>query len=456
MLAAAPLFQAAGWKPIDTDIVVVGILASMACAVLGVFLVLRRMSMMGDALSHAVLPGLAAAFLITADRTGVAMLLGAAIVGIGTALLTQLVHSYGRVEEGAAMGVVFTVLFALGLVLIVVAAHGTDLDPDCVLHGYIETVALDHVALPAALAPLLGPSIPRAALTTGTLLLVNLLFIGLLYKELKLCTFDAPLATALGFSSQLLHYLLMTLVAMTTVVAFEAVGSILVIAMLIVPAATARLLTDRLSVMLVLSMALGAAAALLGHAGAITLPSWLGFGDFSTSTSGMMGVAAGALFVVALFCAPRQGLLTRAWHQTRLTLRVAREDVIGRLYRLEENSPGTVVALRQLRGTVQSPSLILRLAVRGLRREGLVRLGDGQLLLTAAGQEAARELVRSHRLWETYLDQHVWGPADHGHDSAEQLEHVTDPALQRRLAASLGHPDTDPHGKSIPTQPNPP
>lgn len=291
------------WTSFDTWIVAVGSLCAAACALPGCFLVLRKMSMMGDAISHAVLPGLAVAFLVTGTRSSVPMFLGAAAAGLLTALFTQWIMRFGKVDRGAAMGIVFTTLFAIGLLLIRQAADRVDLDPGCVLYGAIELTPLDVAAQIGRL------SIPRAALVNAAALALNALVIALLYKEFKLSSFDPELADTLGFSSQFLHDLLMTLVAVTTVAAFESVGSIIVIAMLIVPPATALLLTRRLLPMLALAVAAAVLSAFLGHLGALVVPGWFGFG--STTSSGMMALASGLLFLLAWLFGPDQGMLVR-------------------------------------------------------------------------------------------------------------------------------------------------
>lgn len=295
------------WQTFDTWIVVVGSLAALACALLGNFLVLRRMSMMGDAISHAVLPGLAIAFIVTGARASFTMFLGAAIVGVLTAVFTQWISRFGNVDRGASMGIVFTTLFAIGLILIVQAADHVDLDPGCVLYGAIELTPLDVVWRPELFGQVLD--VPRAALVLAGVTVLNLLFVILFFKELRIASFDPELATTLGINANLMHYLLMTLVAITTVAAFEAVGSIIVIAMLIAPAAAAHLLTDRLSVMLVLSALLAILAAGLGHLSALVVPGWFGFSG--TSTSGMMAVMSGVIFALVLLLAPRYGILVR-------------------------------------------------------------------------------------------------------------------------------------------------
>ena len=288
---------------LDGWIVAAGVLCAAACALVGSFLVLRRMSMMGDAISHAVLPGLAVAFLMTGSRASLPMFVGAAIAGVLTAMFTEWIRGAGKVDEGASMGVVFTTLFALGLLLVVQAADHVDLDPGCVLYGAIELTPLDTVQVG-------GHAIPRVVLTLGTVFLLNLTCVLLLYKELKISSFDPALATTLGINARWMHYLLMSLVALTAVAAFESVGNILVVAMLIVPAATAHLLTDRLSTMIALAVLFGAASAVLGHVGAIALPA--AFGYQSTNTAGMMALMSGLFLALAMVFAPRQGILSRA------------------------------------------------------------------------------------------------------------------------------------------------
>ena len=297
------------WFPIDTWIVVTGALCAAACALVGNFLVLRKMSMMGDAISHAVLPGLAIAFMVTGTRSSLFMFIGAAVVGVLTAVFTQWINRFGNVDRGASMGIVFTTLFALGLLLIVQAADHVDLDPGCVLYGALELTPLD-VAWRIEIFDTIV-AVPRAALVLLGVLAFNALIIGFFYKELKISSFDPELATTLGIPAQAMHYLLMTLVAITAVASFEAVGSIIVIAMLIVPAATAHLLTDRLSGMIIVSLVFGVLAAVLGHVSALVIPGWFGFSD--TSTSGMMAVASGLLFAVVLFLSPTQGILWRRY-----------------------------------------------------------------------------------------------------------------------------------------------
>jgi manganese/zinc/iron transport system permease protein len=438
------------WTTLDTWIVAAGCLSAMSCALLGNYLVLRQMSMMGDAISHAVLPGLAVAFLVTLSRDSVTMFVGAAAIGVVTALLTQFIHQLGEVERSAAMGVVFTTLFAVGLILIVRAANSVDLDPGCVLFGAIELIPLNTTRF-------LGFDVPRAVVALGAVFAIDVLFVSLLYKELNISSFDPALATTLGINSRLMHYLLMTLVAVTAVAAFESVGSILVIAMLIVPPAFAHLVTSRLKGMIAVSLGAAVLSAAGGHLSAITVPTLFGFSD--TNTAGMMAVVSGALFSLAMLFGPRNGLVTRAVDRLRVNVKVTGDDLLGLLYRLEERtglrpSPARVEELREAHGSILASRgggpMSRALAMGSLRRAGNVSREGGAVMLTVAGRGRARELVGTHRLWERYLFDKGTVALDHLHFPAHQLEHVSGPEIRRELRREMKAPGSDPTGKPIP------
>ncbi len=430
------------WTSFDSWIVVTGMLSAMACALLGNYLVLRRLSMMGDAISHAVLPGLAIAFIVTGSRGSLPMLVGAILIGIVTAFLIQAIFRLSGLDKGASMGVIFTTLFALGLILIRQAADHVDLDPSCVLYGAIELTPLDTYAIG-------GLEVPRAAVTNGAMLVFNLIFVLVFYKELKITSFDPALATTIGINADLLHYVLMTLVAATTIAAFESVGSILVIAMLIVPGATAHLLTDRMGIMLALSLVLAALSAALGHLGAITVPTWFGFRD--TSTAGMMAVMTGVLFLLVFLFAPRYGVLSRFYQQVRLALRIVGDDILGLLYRFHEMAPTEAPPMQaqDFRQALKQGWAIRPALWHLVRRRWIERQANG-FRLTAEGLAQGRRLIRSHRLWESFLCGKMGYCEADVHTPAHHLEHFTDAAMQTRLADASDRPAQDPHRRSIP------
>ncbi len=434
---------------LDGWIVAAGVLCAVAASLVGNFLVLRRMSMLGDAISHAVLPGLAAAFLITGSRSSWPMFVGAVIVGIMTALLTQWIRDRGKVDEGASMGVVFTSLFALGLVMIVRAADQVDLDPGCVLYGAIEMTPLDTVAVGG---DLVGHTvfIPRVVLVLAAVTLVNLLFVVLFFKELRLTSFDPALADTSGFSARAMHYALMTLVAITAVASFESVGNLLVVAMLVVPAATASLLTDRLSTMVVLSALIAALSAVAGHIAAITLPRLFGFG--STTTAGMMAVMTGVAFVAAMVLAPRRGLIAKAAAHLALAWQVVEDDLLAYLYRHEESNEGPAAAKADIASALRL-SAVRASALLGwnVRRKTILQ-HEGGYRLTPSGRARASSIVRSHRLWEQYLVDQAGLPTHRIHGQAERLEHFTDRGVRDQLERETQFPEADPHGRAIPAE----
>jgi len=445
------------WSTLDTWIVLIAALAAMACALPGVYLLLRRQSMLGDALSHTVLPGIVLAFVASQalhsagwiDSRSLhaaqhAILFGGALVsGLVTALLTQWVQRRGRVESSAALGVVYTTLFALGLLLLRLLADNVHIDPDCVLFGAVENIVI---------SPQERVSV---ACFTATVLALNLLLVLLFYKELRISTFDPALATSLGIPARWMQLGLVAVTSATLVTAFEIVGSILVVAMLIVPAATARQCTDRLSSMIVMSLAVAAASAVLGHAAALTIPALifqpLGFDEVrDANTAGMMALAAGVLFLLTALASPRYGWISRAVHQLRLSIRIAAEDLLGRLYRQAEEQPppqepGEII------DRLGQPPIIRWLAAQGLKRKGYLRRANGDWQLTDRGHQAAAHVVRAHRLWESYLAAHQQElPDDQLHYSAHRAEHFIDPKLQAELAKELQRPAQDPHGRDIP------
>jgi manganese/zinc/iron transport system permease protein len=340
------------------------------------------------------------------------------------------------------MGVVFTTLFALGLILIRQAADHVDLDPGCVLYGAIELTPLDTYEI-------FGYEIPAAALTNAGMLLLNSLFVIIFYKELKITTFDPALATTMGINANVMHYVLMTVVAATTVAAFESVGSILVIAMLIVPAASAHLLTDRLPVMLFLSLLIALVSAVLGHIFAITIPGWFGFQD--TSTAGMMGVAAGVIFLLIFLFAPRHGLISRTLSQALLALKITRDDILGFLYRYKELAAPDSAPLNidELRKGLKL-GFAANIATWDLKRKGRLSAEGEGLSLTSIGEQEGRGLIRSHRLWEAYLCSQLAACVADVHLPAHKLEHFTDESMQSQLDREIGHPDVDPHQRKIP------
>ena len=432
-------------------VMLVGVTAAIACALPGIFLVVRGMGLMGDAISHAILPGIAIGFLLSGSRDSVWMFLGAAIAGVAAAMLTQVLHRVGRVERGAAMGTVFTIFFSVGLVLMVQTANSVDIDPHCVLYGAIELAPLNtlSIGLGSVIAPV---DLPQGMMPILAVLAISALILALLWKELRLSHFDPNLARTLGFNADVLLQLIMVLTAATCVACFEAVGSVMTVTFIIAPSATALLLSRRLVVVALLSVVLAAAAAILGHIAAITVPGWF-FGEgIDTSSSGMMAVAAGVLFMAAVIFSPQRGVVSKRVALRRLSSTVAIEDALGLLYRLLERGESTSDedVRRLLSSDVRVGARRVNSVLKTVQRRSLGACASGQWALTNHGRREAAGLVRAHRLWETYLSMRSDVPLSHLHSAAERLEHVTDAALAGALEKEVGGATMDPHGREIP------
>ncbi|HSK86253.1 MAG TPA: metal ABC transporter permease [Rubrobacter sp.] len=354
----------------DLVIILTAVLVAVPCAVLGTLLVLRQMSMMGDAISHAILPGIVVAFFISESLGPLVSVIGAGVFGVLTAVLVEALKNTGRVKEDSSIGIVFTALFALGVFLISKFATNVHLDLNHVLYGEIAFAPLNPLLVGEHN---LGP---RSLWTLGLVTVLAVGFVLLLYKELKVATFDPGLAAAVGLSPVLVHYLLLGAVSITTVGAFDSVGAILVVAFLIVPPATAYLLTEHLSRMMSLAVALGVASAVVGYYLAAVL---------DVAIAGMMAVVAGTLFILALLFSPSHGLVANLLRRHRNWRSFARELLLSRLGAL-----GGRAAEQDLAKHLNWDGHRVSQALQEALRSGFVlRSATGEVALTRKGRETA-------------------------------------------------------------------
>jgi manganese/zinc/iron transport system permease protein len=295
--ASAALEALGAWTPeVDGWIVAIGALASVACAVPGALLVARRQSMAADGIAHAVLPGIAAAFLLSGTRDVAWMAGGAAAAAAAMAAGSAILERRLRVERDAALGIAYTVLFALGLVLVVRAADSVDVDPSCVLFGAIELAPLDR-------AGFAGAELPRAALAAGAVACLNALVAAVAWRPILASSFDRGFAGAAGARPVACDALVGAMATATCVACFEALGSVIVVGMLVVPACAARLVTARLGAMVAFAAAFGGVAAAAGHVAACTAAPLMGLepaGVRELSTAGCIAASLGACFVAVM------------------------------------------------------------------------------------------------------------------------------------------------------------
>ncbi len=276
------------------EIQLIGIIVSVACVIPGVFLILRSMSMMSDAISHTILLGIVLAFFVTHDLNSPLLVIGAALMGTLTVYLVELIHKTQLVSKDSSIGLIFPFLFSIGVILISMYAGDVHLDTDAVLLGEIAFAPFNRFVVR-------GVDIgPKALYTMGGILLINIIYVVLFYKELKLTTFDEKLALFLGFSPTFIHYSLMSLISITAVGAFDSVGSILVIAFMVGPPAAAYLITDDLKKMIFLSVGIGILSSISGY--------WLST-LFDVSIAGSMTVMIGIIFFLVFILTPNRGLI---------------------------------------------------------------------------------------------------------------------------------------------------
>lgn len=360
------------------EIQIIAALVAAACALPGVFLVLRRMALMSDAISHTILLGIVLAFFVVRELNHPLVILGAALSGVVTVLLVESLLRTRLVREDAAIGLVFPALFSVGVLLISRFAGNIHLDVDAVLLGELAFAPFNR-------AEFLGLDLPRGIWVMGTILLLNLVLIVLLYKELKLATFDAALAATLGISPAVIHYGLMTLVSVTAVGAFDHVGAILVVALMIAPPAAAYLLTNSLWRMLLLSVLIGVLSAISGY----WLARWL-----DSNIAGAMATMTGLFFLVTLIFAPDQGLLARAWQRQRRRQRFAVEMLLVHLSRHEGTAvEATENSVAHLTGELNWNRTFAEASVQRAQRQGFITRQNGSLKLTESGREVGRHVL---------------------------------------------------------------
>lgn len=391
------------------------------CGILGVFIVLRNMSLIGDALSHAVLPGVVLGFVV-AGYSVLGFFSGAVFAGIITAVLITWLQRNVPIKNDAAMGIVFTAMFSIGVMWIsrISRQDGVHLDLKDFLFGNALGVSNEDLYL------------------TGAITVFVILSVILFYRYLFATTFQVVIAETLGIPVKMVYYFLMLLLSLAIVASLKAVGVILVVSMLIAPAATALLLSDRLQKVVVLSAFIGLFSAIIGLLLAIKL---------ETTPGPAMAVTATLFFLLAVFFSPKKGLLFKSLRQNSIRKKVELEDTLKQAFKLHENNNLTLSRLTERLGFSASK---VKQYLNKLHQEGLLEWKGDTIQIKQTGVQAANKLVRAHRLWETYLVNQAGMNETEIHEHAERLEHILTDEVLDEVDHELGYPKTDPHGSPIP------
>lgn len=415
----------------NVRVVVVGsILLGIGSAVIGCFALLRKRALMGDAVAHAVLPGVALAFMITGTKNVAALLIGAAIAGWISMLAMDFVVRNSRLREDSAIGLVLSTFFGLGILLL------THIQSS----GAANQAGLDKFLFGQAASLLEGDVV-----VFGCVSLFLILGVLFFYKELKVVSFDPSFAVALGMPVRWIEVLLTTMIVLAVVVGIQAVGVVLMAAMLITPAAAARYWTERLPIMLAVSALFGAFSGIAGAFVSDVMPRM--------PTGPWIVTMATFLFLVSLLFAPKRGAVARVLRQRGNRRRTLQENIMKTMHLLAESDhePERPRTIEEIQARRSVPTRLLKGGLRALRKGGYVLpVGEGAWRLTADGERQGARITRLHRLWEVYLTQYVQIASDHVHDDAESIEHVLTPELEEALEKLLNRPESDPHERRIP------
>lgn len=399
-------------------------MVGIMCGLLGCFIVLRNMSLIGDALSHAILPGVVVAFMLVGYNV-MGFFIGSVIAGLLAAVLITWIQRNVKTREDAVIGIVFTSMFAMGVMGIswLTRQQGVHLDLKDFLFGNILGISNQDLWL------------------TFLVMLFSIICIISFYRYFFITTFGSVVANTLGISSSTIHYFLMLLLSFSVVASLQSVGVILVVAMLITPASAAYLLTQRLKIMLIISASIGVFAAISGLFIAII---------FETTPGPAMTLMATFAYLMAILFSPQKGLLSKWLKQYRMKQKVEAEDVLKQSVKLLEISS---LNIKNLKEKLNISSFKLNAILNRLQNEQMITVSDNFITLTEKGQAKGYDLVRAHRLWETFLVNEMGLNTEQIHEDAEKYEHLLPDSLLQEVERKLGYPQLDPHGSPIPRKP---
>jgi len=401
---------------------VASVMVGISCGLIGTYIMLRRLSLIGDALAHAVLPGVVIGFMI-AGKNPISLFVGALAAGILTSILISYVERNSKIKEDTSIGIIFTGAFALGILLV----------------SQLKQV---HIDLSSYLfGDVLGVSDPDLILSSIICVFI-ILSVLLFYKQLLVTSFDPTMAHIIGISTAVVHYFLMTLLSMSIVAGLQSVGVILIIAMLITPPATAFLLTDKLKNLLLLSCTFGIISSVIG----LYLSYHLNF-----ASGASIVLVAAAMFGLTFLFSPKEGIVHKYFRRRENTKLNLIEDIIKLMHRNEEERVEENV-IQSITSKLGIPEDKINSTLSRIANMGLINLEKGNYKLTIKGNKLALRLVRSHRLWETYVTEKNIVTPENIHQDAEKYEHILSDDLLAEIDEELGHPEKDPHGSPIPKE----
>ncbi|MEQ8242757.1 iron chelate uptake ABC transporter family permease subunit [Fulvivirga sp.] len=410
-------------------VVLGSILITASSAIVGSFTFLKKKALVGDAVAHAVLPGVCLSFILYGEKNPLVLIIGAFTTGWLALTLIDFITSKSKIKEDTAIGLILSVFFGIGIFLLTIIQKS----------GNAAQSGLDQFLFGKA-ASLVGSDL----ITFGMVAVLLLVAVYLFFKEFTLISFDKDFAASVGLPIRAMELVLTTLTVLAVVIGIQAVGVVLMAAMLITPAAAARFWTENIKVMIWLAAIFGAFSGISG--------AYISYIAPSMPTGPWIVIVISTIAFFSFFFAPGRGIIQRLITQKRIKKHIVDENILKALYQLGEEEKNfydkrtieTILSKRTLRRDLLIKSL------RRLKREGYLKNDTGLWFFTTAGKNKGQRVVKLHRLWEVYLTQYLRIAPDHVHDDADTIEHVLTPELEARLEKLLNYPSTDPHKSEIP------
>lgn len=405
------------------------ILLTASSAIVGSFTFLKKKALVGDAVAHAVLPGVCLSFLLYGEKNPIILIIGAFLTGWLSLILIDLISAKSKIKEDTAIGLILSVFFGIGIFLLTIIQKS----------GNAAQTGLDQFLFGKA-ASLVGNDL--IAFTAIAIILISAVIF--LFKEFTILAFDADFASTLGLPVRAIELVLTTLTVLAVVVGIQAVGVVLMAAMLITPAAAARFWTEKIQTMVLLAAIFGAFSGLTG--------TYISYIAPSMPTGPWIVIVVSTIAFISFFMAPRRGIFYRLRNQRQIKRQINDENILKALYHLgeEQNNYFERRTIDEILKKRVFDPVQLKTGLKRLKRDGYLHNENGQWYFTKAGRDKGQRVVKLHRLWELYLTQYLRIAPDHVHDDADTIEHILTPELEARLEKLLDYPEKDPHESEIP------
>jgi manganese/zinc/iron transport system permease protein len=411
------------------SVTVGAILLTASSAVVGTFTFLKKKALVGDAVAHSVLPGICMAFIISGNKNPLVLIIGAFITGWLSLVIIDGITKKSKIKEDSAIALILSVFFGIGILMLTYIQH----------NGNAAQTGLDSFLFGKA-AALVGNDV----ITFGVVAVILMLTVTLFFKELKLISFDSNFAKALGIPVKGIDLLLTTLTVLAVVTGIQAVGVILMAAMLITPAAAARFWTDDVKRMTILAAFLGAIAGLIG--------AYVSYAAPAMPTGPWIVLIISVIALISFFFAPKKGVVSRLYEQRKMQHSMMDENLLKSLYHLGETDNDLFKgrSLNEILSKRYFPKKKLKETLTRLKRQGFLNSDNASWSFTEIGKQKGQRVVKLHRLWELYLSKYMHIASDHVHDDAETIEHIISPEVEAELERLLEYPEQDPHDEKIP------